>query len=118
MHTHIHHTFGKFMKETSVPQVKEYLLELQNKVRDLILQEDPDVNFREDEWDRPEGGGGRTRAFEAGKLFEKAGVNFSHVWGNQLPAAATNLRPELKDCEFEAMGISLIIHPLNPFVPT
>jgi len=75
--------------------------------------------FREDLWDRGgDTGGGRTRVLEKGKVFEQAGVNFSHVRGGSLPASATQHRPELAGRNFEAMGVSLVIHPDNPFVPT
>ena len=74
--------------------------------------------FREDAWDRPDGGGGRTRVLEDGSLYEKAGINFSHVHGPGLPPSATAARPELAGRSFEAMGVSLVIHPRNPYVPT
>ncbi|MBA2653675.1 MAG: oxygen-dependent coproporphyrinogen oxidase [Gammaproteobacteria bacterium] len=73
---------------------------------------------QEDEWQRPEGGGGKTRSFSNGAIFEKAGVNFSHVWGDELPATATSNRPLLKNAPFQAVGLSVIVHPLNPFIPT
>ena len=73
--------------------------------------------FREDSWERPEGGGGRTRVLE-GSVIERAGVNFSHVRGNELPPTATARRPELAGRGFEAMGVSTIVHPHNPYAPT
>lgn len=74
--------------------------------------------FRRDEWTRPEGGGGITRLIEGGHLFERGGVNFSHVHGSGLPASATATRPELAGRSFEATGVSLVLHPHNPYVPT
>lgn len=98
--------------------VREYLLALQGKICDALIEIDPDVGERRDEWERSEGGGGISRVFSAGRVFEKGGVNFSHVMGESLPASATASRPELADRAFEAMGVSLVIHPENPFVPT
>ena len=97
--------------------VKGYLLQLQDSICDALQQEDGE-SFREDSWEREEGGGGRSRVLEEGNLFEKAGVNFSHVFGSQLPASATAQRPELAGRSFQAMGVSLVIHPRNPYVPT
>ncbi|MCK9502725.1 MAG: oxygen-dependent coproporphyrinogen oxidase [Porticoccaceae bacterium] len=98
--------------------VKNYLLELQDSIcRDLQTLESK-ASFVEDQWLRDEGGGGRTRVLADGAVFEKGGVNFSHVYGNRLPASATAARPELAGRSFEAMGVSLVIHPCNPYVPT
>ncbi len=74
--------------------------------------------FRRDSWERPEGGGGITRLIEEGDLFERGGCNFSHVMGKGLPPSATASRPELAGRAFEAMGVSLVLHPRNPYVPT
>jgi coproporphyrinogen III oxidase len=98
--------------------VKEYLLNLQDSICDALQSEDGKEKFIEDSWSRPEGGGGRSRVIENGAVIEKGGVNFSHVFGNQMPASATAHRPELAGRKFEAMGVSLVIHPHNPFVPT
>lgn len=98
--------------------VKNYLLNLQNKICDALEQEDGSGNFLEDTWLREEGGGGRSRVIENGGVIEKGGVNFSHVFGNKMPASATAHRPELAGRSFEAMGVSLVIHPHNPYVPT
>jgi coproporphyrinogen III oxidase len=98
--------------------VKNYLLELQNKICDALQQEDGTGKFMEDSWQREEGGGGRSRVIENGGVIEKGGVNFSHVFGNKMPASATAHRPELAGRSFEAMGVSLVIHPHNPYVPT
>jgi coproporphyrinogen III oxidase len=98
--------------------VHDYLLELQERICDALLQIDPGVGQRRDEWRREEGGGGVSRVFSGGDVFEKGGVNFSHVRGASLPPSASAGRPELADCAFEAMGVSLVIHPRNPYVPT
>lgn len=74
--------------------------------------------WEEDKWEREQGGGGCSRVFADGPFIEKAGVNFSHVFGDQLPASATANRPELVGCSWEAFGVSTVIHPQNPYVPT
>jgi len=98
--------------------VKSYLLRLQDQICSALEAEDGGARFREDAWTRPEGGGGRTRVLAEGAVFEKAGVAFSHVHGKSLPPSATARRPELAGRSFDAMGVSLVIHPRNPFVPT
>jgi coproporphyrinogen III oxidase len=98
--------------------VKTYLLSLQDRICAALEQEDGTGKFREDAWTRPEGGGGRTRILTDGAVFEKAGVAFSHVTGAKLPPSATTHRPELAGRPWEALGVSLVIHPRNPFVPT
>ena len=105
----------------SVPDkaaVKAYLLELQDRICYALAAEDGGAGFVEDNWTRAEGGGGRTRVLANGVAIEKGGVNFSHVHGTQMPASATAHRPELAGRAFEAMGVSLVIHPNNPYVPT
>jgi len=97
--------------------VKDYLLGLQDSICDALQRRDGSA-WREDNWTRPEGGGGRSRVIAEGGFIEKGGVNFSHVSGAQLPASATQSRPELAGRSFEAMGVSLVIHPHNPYVPT
>lgn len=106
------------MQAASVPEVWKYLLELQKRICAELEAEDGEAEFDEDRWDRREGGGGVTRVLTNGRVFEQAGVNFSHVHGAQLPPSATQQRPELAGCRFEAMGVSLVIHPHNPYVPT
>ncbi len=98
--------------------VKNYLLELQNRICEGLQAEDGGSCFQEDSWVREEGGGGRSRVITGGDVFEKGGVNFSHVHGTQLPPSATAARPELAGRSFEAMGVSLVMHPENPYVPT
>ncbi len=103
---------------TDPSAVRKYLLSLQDQVCAALEEEEGGERFREDAWDREEGGGGRTRVLESGAVIEKAGVNFSHVFGKALPATASARRPELAGRGFETMGISLIVHPRNPYVPT
>ncbi|MDP5209877.1 oxygen-dependent coproporphyrinogen oxidase [Microbulbifer sp. 2205BS26-8] len=105
------------MNEINTKTVKSYLHELQDRICNALGREDGH-GFHEDTWERPEGGGGRTRVLEEGNLIEKGGVNFSHVYGDGLPPSATASRPELAGCTYEAMGVSLVIHPHNPYVPT
>ncbi|GAA3963328.1 oxygen-dependent coproporphyrinogen oxidase [Allohahella marinimesophila] len=99
-------------------QVKAYLLSLQDTISRGLEAIDGRACFEEDQWSRPEGGGGRSRVMTEGAVFEKGGINFSHVTGAQLPPSATANRPELAGRGFEAMGVSLVMHPRNPYVPT
>jgi coproporphyrinogen III oxidase len=101
-----------------VEQVKSYLLQLQDSICDALAEEDGAASFISDEWQRPEGGGGRSRVLADGAVLEKAGVNFSHVKGAHLPPSASASRPELAGRSYEALGVSLVIHPHNPYVPT
>lgn len=98
--------------------VKAYLMQLQDNICAELAKADGGTEFKQDEWTREEGGGGRSRVIENGQIFEKGGVNFSHVSGAAMPASATAHRPELAGRSFEAMGVSLVIHPNNPYVPT
>ncbi len=102
----------------SVEAIKTYLLDLQDRICDALAAEDGAAQFITDEWTRAEGGGGRSRVLSGGAVFEKAGVNFSHVSGATLPPSASASRPELAGCSFEALGVSLVVHPENPYVPT
>jgi len=106
------------MSDISIDAVKDYLLDLQDRICSALEQEDGNAKFIEDKWERPGGGGGRTRVLADGDVFEQAGVNFSHVHGDNLPASATAQRPELSGRSFQATGVSLVIHPNNPYVPT
>ncbi|GAB4391994.1 MAG: oxygen-dependent coproporphyrinogen oxidase [Gammaproteobacteria bacterium] len=99
-------------------KVKHYLLTLQADICQQLEHCDKQASFIKDEWQRPEGGSGLTCVLEHGKVFERAGVNFSDVYGKNLPPSASASRPELAGCQFRAMGISLVIHPYNPYVPT
>lgn len=100
-----------------VAAVKAYFLQLQNTICAAIEQEDG-ASFIRDEWQRQPLGGGCSCVLTDGAVFEKAGVNFSHVGGDQLPPSASASRPELAGRRFQAMGVSLVLHPRNPFVPT
>jgi coproporphyrinogen III oxidase len=110
------------LPDNAVAMVKEWLIGLQQQIVDVLTAEDGAGEFIRDEWTRPEGeglaGGGIVRLLSEGKVFEQAGVNFSHVQGASMPASATAHRPELAGRAFQALGVSLVIHPRNPYVPT
>ena len=106
------------MVKISAETVKTYLLALQNKICDALETQEPTARFEKDSWQRTQGGGGESRVLTSGQVFEQAGVNFSHVMGEELPPSATAARPELAGRRYEAMGVSLVIHPNNPYVPT
>ena len=106
------------LPEYAIEHVKSFLLEFQNRLCDSMEQIDGAGKFLRDEWRRTEGGGGISCVLENGKVFERAGINFSHVYGNALPSAATKMRPELAARPFEALGVSIVFHPQNPYVPT
>ena len=99
-------------------QVKDYLQSLQSRIVAELEQLDGEAVFRRDSWQRPAGGGGLSCVLGDGAVFEKAGVGFSHVFGDELPPSATKGRPDLAGSGFQAVGVSLVIHPLNPYVPT
>ena len=101
----------------NIAGVKEFLTELQELIVERIEQVDGKT-FRRDSWDRPEGGGGMSCVIEEGNVLERGGVNFSHVFGKGLPPSATAARPELAGRSFQAMGVSLVFHPRNPYAPT
>jgi coproporphyrinogen III oxidase len=115
-------------ERVSTTRVKNYLLDLQDRICREVEAEDSEAVFFKDDWSRSVseeghegpvlGGGGRTRVLTGGAVFEQAGVNFSHVTGTSLPPSATAARPELSGRSFEALGVSLVIHPENPHVPT
>lgn len=106
------------MSKPDVAQIKAFLLQLQDEICHGLEQADGEGHFVEDAWTREGGGGGRTRVLRQGAVIEQGGVNFSHVHGDAMPASATAHRPELAGRRFEAMGVSLVIHPHNPYVPT
>ncbi len=108
----------KGLTQENIQSVKAYLMGLQDHICAALEMFEPQARFKEDAWDRSNGGGGRTRVIENGDVFEKGGVNFSHVMGDKLPPSATADRPELAGGRFEAMGVSLVMHPKNPYVPT
>ena len=101
------------MSTIDIAAVKQYLLDLQDQICTAIEQCDGGARFVEDKWER-----GRSRVMTDGALIEKGGVNFSHVHGDSMPASATAHRPELAGRSYQAMGVSLVIHPLNPYLPT
>lgn len=105
-------------EQVDIPTVKSYLLDLQDRICAALEAEDGTGRFREDSWERPEGGGGRSRVLTEGAVLEQVGVGFSHVHGPGLPPSATVQRPELAGRSFEALGVSLVFHPRNPYVPT
>lgn len=102
----------------AIKRVKTYLLELQNNLCNTLEQLDGKGHFIQDRWERSEGGGGISCVLTGGQIFSKAGINFSCVTGATLPPAATAARPQLAGCQFTAMGVSLVFHPDNPYVPT
>jgi coproporphyrinogen III oxidase len=105
-----------------IAAVRGYLLGLQDRicaaVEEVEAAEDSGARFVEDSWERPGGGGGRSRVLAEGAVFEQAGVGFSHVFGPGLPPSATAQRPDLAGRGFEAIGVSLVFHPRNPYAPT
>jgi len=101
-----------------IEAVKTYLLQLQQNICNALAEEDGAKTFEVDEWQREQGGGGKSCVMADGAVFESAGINFSHVYGDSLPGSATAHRPELAGRSFQAMGVSLVIHPHNPYVPT
>ncbi|MGO4746365.1 oxygen-dependent coproporphyrinogen oxidase [Serratia quinivorans] len=106
------------MSLSTIAEVKSFLLALQDRICTQLALADGGAVFNEDRWTREEGGGGRSRVLTDGAVFEQAGVNFSHVSGATLPASATAHRPELAGRSFQAMGVSLVIHPRSPYIPT
>lgn len=99
-------------------KVKPYLIDLQNRICNLLEKEEGHKKFQRDAWEHAEGGGGITGVLEQGDCIEKAGVNFSHVYGKSLPPSATANRPDWVDAKFQALGVSVVIHPQNPYAPT
>ncbi|KTC85551.1 MULTISPECIES: oxygen-dependent coproporphyrinogen oxidase [Legionella] len=106
------------LPDNAIEQVKAYLLNLQDTLCKSLSTIDGQGQFSEESWTRPLGGGGITRILNEGKIFAKAGVNFSQVSGEQLPSSATAHRTELAGCRFSALGVSIVIHPENPYIPT
>jgi coproporphyrinogen III oxidase len=106
------------MSQPDIYAVREYLLGLQSSICEALESIDGKAQFELDEWQREAGGGGRTRVLSGGAVFEQGGVNFSEVSGENMPPSATASRPELAGRSFKAMGVSLVIHPHNPYVPT
>ena len=103
---------------SEIDQVKDYLQGLQGRIVAELEELEGKERFHRDAWDRAGGGGGLSCVLSNGKVFEQAGVGFSHVFGDKMPPSATRNRPELAGKGFQAVGVSLVIHPLNPYVPT
>ncbi len=103
---------------SDIDDVKDYLVALQNRVCAELEEIDGRARFVRDGWERPDGGGGESRVLTEGGVFEQAGVSFSHVFGDKMPPSATKTRPELAGKSFQAVGVSLVLHPRNPYVPT
>lgn len=106
------------MNIADIESVRTFLLTLQEEICSRLERLDGKATFHTDQWDREDGGSGITKVIADGAVFEKGGVNFSHVFGKEMPASATASRPELAGRAYQAMGVSLVIHPDNPFVPT
>ena len=105
-------------QDIQVEQIKQFLKDLQNRITERLEALESGARFQRESWERAEGGGGESRVLSEGAVFEQAGVGFSHVMGASLPPTATQRRPELSGRRWEAMGVSLVIHPRNPMVPT
>lgn len=105
-------------QQPDINAVKTYLLDLQERICARLEAVEDGAVFARDAWDRPEGGGGISRVLAEGSVIEKGGVNFSHVMGDTMPGSATAHRPHLAGAPWQAMGVSLVIHPNNPYVPT
>lgn len=99
-------------------QVSQFLQQLQDQICQTLEEVDGQAHFIEDQWQRPEGGGGRSRVIRAGSIFEQGGVNFSEVWGKDLPPSILVQRPEAAGHSFYATGTSMVLHPHNPYIPT
>ncbi len=106
------------MSEVNKAAVEQFFLTLQNSICRQLEACDRGSVFQEEVWHREQGGGGITRVIKDGQVFEQGGVNFSHVYGEQMPLSATAHRPELAGRRFEAMGVSIVLHPVNPYIPT
>ncbi|MFC0446209.1 oxygen-dependent coproporphyrinogen oxidase [Pseudidiomarina halophila] len=106
------------MSHQALDQVIDYLQQLQDRICHALEAADGGAIFAEEQWQREGGGGGRSRVLRDGQVLEQGGVGFSHVFGPQMPASATAHRPELAGRNFNACGVSLVMHPSNPYVPT
>lgn len=102
----------------SQTKVSHFMKSIQDEICQGLEELDGGAKFQEDSWERPEGGGGRTRVMRNGNVFEQGGVNFSEVWGTQLPPSILNNRPEAAGHGFYATGTSMVLHPKNPYIPT
>ncbi len=106
------------MEDTKLKDVKKYLMQLQDTITKKLEEVDGGATFSEEEWYRPGGGGGRSRVIREGQIFEQGGVGYSHVFGEEMPGSATAHRPDLAGRNFNACGVSLVMHPHNPYIPT
>lgn len=106
------------MSHPALAEVLNYLQGLQDRICTALEEADGGAQFAEESWQREGGGGGRSRVLRDGKVLEQGGVGFSHVFGEQMPASATAHRPELAGRNFNACGVSLVMHPHNPYIPT
>ncbi len=111
-------TTQAFPPSDSRDRVSQWFKTLQDKICQGLEQVDGEGTFQQDSWERAEGGGGRSRVMKEGKVFEQGGVNFSEVWGKDLPPSILVQRPEAAGHSFYATGTSIVLHPRNPFVPT
>ena len=99
-------------------RIRQFMQSLQDSICQGLETLDGEATFQQDQWDRPEGGGGRSRVMKEGRVFEQGGVNFSEVWGKQLPPSILVQRPEAAGHGFYATGTSMVLHPRNPYIPT
>jgi coproporphyrinogen III oxidase len=106
------------MQPLDIEAVRDHFSGLQHRICAVLEYEDGVKRFSDEPWQRDQGGGGHSRVLVGGAVFERAGVNFSHVFGTGLPKAATARRPELQEVSFQALGVSVVVHPQNPYVPT
>ncbi|SET39294.1 oxygen-dependent coproporphyrinogen oxidase [Thorsellia anophelis] len=104
--------------EIKINEIKDFFMSLQDKLCLELAKVDGEKTFKEEQWVREDGGGGRSRVIQDGRIFEQGGVNFSHVFGESMPASATAHRPELMGRSFHALGVSIVMHPKNPYLPT
>lgn len=111
-------TFDALPPSNSRERVSAWMREFQDQICQGLEQVDGQQTFREDSWERPEGGGGRSRVMREGAVFEQGGVNFSEVWGKDLPPSILVQRPEAAGHGFYATGTSMVLHPRNPYIPT
>jgi coproporphyrinogen III oxidase len=111
-------TFNPLPPSNSRQRVSQFLQELQDQICQKLEELDGQATFREDTWEREQGGGGRSRVIREGTIFEQGGVNFSEVWGTDLPPSILVQRPEATGHSFYATGTSMVLHPRNPFIPT
>ncbi|MGI8502114.1 MAG: coproporphyrinogen III oxidase, partial [Hassallia sp.] len=99
-------------------RVSQFMKQLQDKIAQTLEDVDGVGKFQQDSWERPEGGGGRSRVMREGAIFEQAGVGFSEVWGDDLPPSILSQRPDAEGHRWYATGTSMVLHPRNPYVPT